>query len=159
MTIHRFNRRLRGRTARLGRTDGPVASSFIDKAEAVGDYPYFIGTKPHPGALALISIPWAFPFEIVDAAEGNIKQFIYSREGKNGEVTGLLHSAAGAKQAAHLAVKHGMAEEIFVLSGRIQSENGQVFEEGGIACFPSAARRPALRAMQDAEILHAVLVD
>lgn len=159
MTIHGFASSIPKRTTLLARTTGPVASTFIDTADAVDDYPYFIGDQPHPRALALIPSPWAFPFERGQARKGNIKQFIYSREDKTGEVTRLLHFAAGAKEAPPPSVEDGLAEEIFVLSGRLETEDGQVFGEGGFACFPAGKRRPALTAREEAEVLHTVLLD
>ncbi len=157
--IHGFDSCIPTKTTLLARTEGVVQSTFIDGDDALDDFPYFIGETPSTRPLTLVPSPWAFPFAPMESKAGVVRQFIYGQDDDGPALTRLLRFAAGAIELQPRMVTHGTAEEILVLSGRLKDAGGQVFKEGDFACFPAGSQRSPLNALEDAEVLHAVVDD
>lgn len=157
--VHGFASRVATRTTILARSEGPIETKFISKDSAEDTYPYQLCDTVSAGALSIVPSPWAFRFDPVDAEVGEIRQYTYSAHADTGAITQLREFAAQAKERTPGIVPDRMAEEVFVLSGELTDETGQVFSEGDFACFPAGTRRPALTACDNSEVLVALVAD
>lgn len=157
--IHGFKSRIPVRTTLFARTEGEFASNFIPSEDAIDSYPYFIGDTPASRPLSLVASPWAFPFEPIPSASGQIRQYIYSDDPETKTQTLIREYAAGSVELTPAPVPDGMAEEIFVLSGELIDATGQMFEEGDFACCPAGTTRHALTAVKQSEVIHSIFLD
>ena len=157
--VHGFASRVATRTTLLARSEGPIETKFISKDSAEDTYPYQLSDTVSAGALNIVPSPWAFRFEPVEAEAGDILQYTYSMQEDTGAITQLREFAPHVKERAPGMVPNGMAEEIFVLSGELTDETGQVFRDGDFACFPAGMSRSALTARERSEVLVSMVAD
>jgi hypothetical protein len=142
--VHGFASNVPQETIFVSRISTDLTFRYFDEPE--DDHPYFVGQTAASRPLAIVASPWATPWARLDGADGDVRQFDYSRDPQNRELSALRRYAPGARDPDAGTVPAGYVEEIFVQEGEVEDQHGRLFTPGCFASLLEGSASPRFHA-------------
>lgn len=131
-TVHGFKSAVKEDTQFLSRVGRDLDFNWVDTPKQ--RKPYYVSEAPPSRSVAYMAEPQLLKWEPEPKANGRIERAVLSRDPKSGEGSMFVRFTPGASIPA--AVSLPAYQEIFVLEGELNTEDGRVFAQGCYAFWP-----------------------